>query len=590
MFPQKLIALLSAFMALCASAASLQSFAASNEPELYENSIFAPTSEEVAETDDGLRYVSGTLMVLFDAGTSEEQMRTITEAQGGEAIGYNSALDMMQVRVSGNSYEQLRRVAQRYNALQGVQFATPTVFADVSSVPNDPWEGDLSDSSWTGNLYRDSNWNMDLINAPEAWDMLDNGISVGASQPIRVGVIDNELDVDHPEFTQPDDDLVVRCMDDERPDRIGNARSIHGSHVAGIMAAAPNNGQYITGIFQSGEVLFSQADGDIASLLVKLERMVNAGTKVINFSWGLENGTASQAEEFAVPFALAMKKLFDSGFDDFLVVQSAGNNGHDASLNSLFATINTSARFQAITGCSELELQKMMDRIVVVAAVERPDKAGGRLEYCIFSNNGPRVDVAAPGGYIVSTAPLYLSGSNGLIVMSGTSMSAAHVSGVIGLVWSANPELTAPLVKEYLCANPLRANGLGDDLGAPLLDAEFSVRLALNTHIVRFDPNGGSVSPTSIIVTNGETYSAMPTPTRANYTFDGWYTASSGGAKVSPTDTVNLNGNTTLYAQWTANSQPPPAKGIFGTNAKWYGAWWHYLLFFFCFGFIWMWF
>jgi hypothetical protein len=32
------------------------------------------------------------------------------------------------------------------------------------------------------------------------------------------------------------------------------------------------------------------------------------------------------------------------------------------------------------------------------------------------------------------------------------------------------------------------------------------------------------------------------------------------------------------------------AKGIFGTNAKWYGAWWHYLLFFLCFGFVWMWF
>ena len=35
---------------------------------------------------------------------------------------------------------------------------------------------------------------------------------------------------------------------------------------------------------------------------------------------------------------------------------------------------------------------------------------------------------------------------------------------------------------------------------------------------------------------------------------------------------------------------PPPTKGIFGTNAKWYGAWWHYLLFFIRFGFLWMWF
>ena len=36
-----------------------------------------------------------------------------------------------------------------------------------------------------------------------------------------------------------------------------------------------------------------------------------------------------------------------------------------------------------------------------------------------------------------------------------------------------------------------------------------------------------------------------------------------------------------------ATTQP---KGIFGTNPKWYGEWWHYLLFFLCFGFIWMWF
>jgi hypothetical protein len=35
---------------------------------------------------------------------------------------------------------------------------------------------------------------------------------------------------------------------------------------------------------------------------------------------------------------------------------------------------------------------------------------------------------------------------------------------------------------------------------------------------------------------------------------------------------------------------PAPERGIFGTNAKWYGEWWHYLLFFLCFGFIWMWF
>jgi len=84
----------------------------------------------------------------------------------------------------------------------------------------------------------------------------------------------------------------------------------------------------------------------------------------------------------------------------------------------------------------------------------------------------------------------------------------------------------------------------------------------------------------------GGTYSALPTPTRANYTFDGWYTAASGGTKVSKTDTVNLTGNTTLYAHWTAASQP--VKKIFST--KYDATLLNWILFFVCFGFIWMWF
>jgi len=51
----------------------------------------------------------------------------------------------------------------------------------------------------------------------------------------------------------------------------------------------------------------------------------------------------------------------------------------------------------------------------------------------------------------------------------------------------------------------------------------------------------------------------------------------------APIATVNTNGSETPL-------NTPIKPGIFGTNAKWYGAWWHYLLFFFCFGFIWMWF
>ena len=68
---------------------------------------------------------------------------------------------------------------------------------------------------------------------------------------------------------------------------------------------------------------------------------------------------------------------------------------------------------------------------------------------------------------------------------------------------------------------------------------------------VTFNPNGGSVSPTSKIVTYGQQYGSMPTPMRASYKFDGWYTTASGGTKITSDSIVKITGNITLYAHWT---------------------------------------
>ena len=69
---------------------------------------------------------------------------------------------------------------------------------------------------------------------------------------------------------------------------------------------------------------------------------------------------------------------------------------------------------------------------------------------------------------------------------------------------------------------------------------------------VTFNPNGGTVSPTSKTVTNGSGYGALPTPTRSGYSFDGWFTAASGGTLVTATTQVTASANHTLYAHWTA--------------------------------------
>ena len=52
-------------------------------------------------------------------------------------------------------------------------------------------------------------------------------------------------------------------------------------------------------------------------------------------------------------------------------------------------------------------------------------------------------------------------------------------------------------------------------------------------------------------VTNGSTYGTLPTPIRTGYTFKGWYTASSGGTKVTVRSTASITANQNLYAHWT---------------------------------------
>ena len=68
-------------------------------------------------------------------------------------------------------------------------------------------------------------------------------------------------------------------------------------------------------------------------------------------------------------------------------------------------------------------------------------------------------------------------------------------------------------------------------------------------YTVTFNPNGGTVTPTSRQVYKGNEVGELPTPTRDNYTFDGWFTASSGGDEVTASTIVNAT--VTYYAHWT---------------------------------------
>lgn len=75
-----------------------------------------------------------------------------------------------------------------------------------------------------------------------------------------------------------------------------------------------------------------------------------------------------------------------------------------------------------------------------------------------------------------------------------------------------------------------------------------------NTYTVTFNPNGGTVTPTSMQVTYGQSYGTLPTPTRPGYRFDGWFTPAEGSTQIQATTVVSITAAQTLYAHWTVQS------------------------------------
>ena len=73
--------------------------------------------------------------------------------------------------------------------------------------------------------------------------------------------------------------------------------------------------------------------------------------------------------------------------------------------------------------------------------------------------------------------------------------------------------------------------------------------------VLTYNNNGGSGCHSKTIV-NGGTYGTLCTPVRDGHSFAGWYTTASGGTKITSSTSVTVTANQTIYAHWTANTNP----------------------------------
>ncbi|RXR20506.1 peptidase S8 [Flavobacterium amnicola] len=199
--------------------------------------------------------------------------------------------------------------------------------------------------------------------------------------------------------------------------------SLHGTHVAGIIAQSRNNNLGGDGIADNVEIMSVRAvpngdeyDKDIA---LAIRYAVDNGAKVINASFGKNYSPQKQWVYDAIKYAESK---------DVLIVHAAGNDSKDIDVEPNFPND------------SDDKKTEFADNVITVGALNFEN---GKKIIANFSNYGKmNVDVYAPGVKIYATTP------NGEYqYLQGTSMASPNVAGVAAMVRSYYPNLSAKEVK-----------------------------------------------------------------------------------------------------------------------------------------------
>lgn len=395
-------------------------------------------------------FVDGELIVKFKPQVSLQSLSRLSVA--GIALQQVRPLGMERTylyRANLNRADTLA-VLRALESRSDVEYAQPNYILSAQATPNDP-------------QYLNQRWHYEAINLPGAWE-----IETGASSPVTVAVIDGGVVAGHPDLAGkllPGYDFYSNAADagdgdgrDPNPEDTSPGTDFHGNHVTGTVGAATQNNLGVAGVSWGAKILpiraLSGGNGtlaDVADALRWAAGLEVAGVpananpaKVVNMSLG-----GAVACTSAPALQQAINEANNAGA---IIVVAAGNSNVDASTFSP-------------AGCSG---------VITVGAT---NAVGNRAAY---SNYGTRIDLMAPGGepsglQVVSTLG---SGQQQYGGKAGTSMAAPHVAGVLALMKSKKPALTAAeglsILKET--ARPLSAaqcdRPSGSECGAGLIDAQ----------------------------------------------------------------------------------------------------------------------
>jgi len=279
------------------------------------------------------------------------------------------------------------------------------------------------------------------LGAFAAWDLV-----TGAGQ--RIAILDTGLDPDHPDLATV---AATDAIDgvDPGPD-IAYEGHGHGTAMAGVAAAIGNNGIGTAGVAPDAELIGVRMIGTgstLSSIFLGVTFALDEGATVLNNSWGF---SARECQPFppigSIFEAFDLAEREGRGGLGAAVAMSYGNGGCDASGDGIH----------------------LQDSVISVGAASDLDRRigysnfGATLDIMGFAGGDGRpglvtTDVLGPAGYNTADDGDYWFGG------SGTSSACASISGVLALMFQANPRLTAAQAREVLCETAVKA--AWDDAG-----------------------------------------------------------------------------------------------------------------------------
>ncbi|MDI9470631.1 MAG: S8 family serine peptidase [Bacillota bacterium] len=427
--------------------------------------VSSPDPNAIRSGEDGFGTVTNELIVSVYPGVPRSVVEQLAFTYNAEIVGEIPTISKYQFRFRLPEAEvaQILTQIQADSNVALVQFNRSFEQHELAVYPNDSnWD------SWDVDAPGGNNWGLEAIRAPLAWP--DNA----QLQPVSVGIVDGCIEYDHPDLQVPRDRLflhptwTIQTIDDLEVYYAKSERGRgsdyydfldHGTHVSGITGALGDNGEGISGVHWSPELMFfhywhmniSADDGSLeffnVSTIFELEATVTTlaeqGCRVLNYSLGdgrTSNPGGQEEADATQAFGDLCLRLEEAGFD-FLILKAAGNENDDAgkyAMNRIMTGTDAARRHVVIVGSVE-------NTALPPESIDAPTAVNRAFGLSRFSNYGGMVDVAAPGTNIYSTMPGGTYDS-----LSGTSMASPMAAGVAALIYAAHPEYHAGQVKAIL--------------------------------------------------------------------------------------------------------------------------------------------